>query len=458
MICKHHFIVILALASLATPAIAQSTNDSMATVYADSAANTAANNVGIAAREESSRMDRQFAEHFRQVDNQNFFDGWANVGMANLQRIGMANAALAACRKAAGGCNSRFVAPPGAHPGPAFIAGKLAKSPAEKQELAATAARALQNYGAYAARLGLPQQDMAGPMAFSLLVAMDVYHGKTPAISPALAQRVVAQARPLLANNGSIALASNAERLRSYEVNAIIGVYLYGEFVEGQRAGDGSRLARAKGLAAQQVKALTGLAPEQIAVTAGGIVQTGAKAPTVKSNGLELPSGGYVAHAATTTRFAGSGGALNPANAAALSQFNQLMQQRGGDTNDLAWASAGYFAVNYAILRGTELTQRQLAGAAQLARQRILQTDAGAQLDDRSRQQAYERFAVDSVKALSEFSDYVPGGRYSQDQYTASQGIKFHRDLARRRLEDMVAPASLNDLSMTPDGPVIGGQ
>lgn len=47
---------------------------------------------------------------------------------------------------------------------------------------------------------------------------------------------------------------------------------------------------------------------------------------------------------------------------------------------------------------------------------------------------------------------------YSQDQNTASQGIKFHREIAQRRLEDMVAPASLNDLGMTPDGPVIGGQ
>ena len=309
-----------------------------------------------------------------------------------------------------------------------------------------------------AARLGLPQNDMAGSSAFSLLVAMHVYNGKVPAIGPGVAQKTVAQARQMLANSGSVALSSNAERQRGYEVNAIIGVYLNNEFLEARRAGDESRLARAKSLAAQQVKALTGVAPEQIAITANGIVETGAKAPVAKSNGLELPSGGFVAHAATTTRFSGSGGALNPANAAALSQFNQLMRQRGGDTSDLAWASAGYFAVNYAILRGVELTPRQLAGAANLARQRILQTDAGARMDDRSRQQAYERLAVDSVKVLAEFRDYLPGGRYSQDQYTASQGIKFHREIARRSLENLVAPASLNDLGMTPDGPVISGQ
>jgi hypothetical protein len=404
---------------------------------------------GAANRDQTALRNRQDAET-RDADNRAFWGSWDSFNQRAMQRAiinaNQKKAALAACRRTAQGCTGRFT--PGAgNPGAAMIARELGKSPQEQARINALAVRHLATYRQVATHLGLPTNDIAGPMAYAFLTAMQVNTGQSPGITRPLTQIVVGQARQMIANNGGIALLDNAKRQEHAEALAINGAYLATEFTEAQRTNDAPRMARTKQLAAQVVRAITGVEPAALAVTSKGVVETGVKS-AAGSGGTVAP----VLNAASSTRFAPNGGApLDRQNAGLINQFNQLLRQRGGDPNDLGWGMAGSFAILYFIAQGVEVNNRQLAGTARFASQLFLSSNDGARSTDSDRQQIYERMAVDAMGAYEEFQRAQSSG----DTYIRNIHTNGARERARNSLRVALLPYSLSDFDLMPDGLVL---
>lgn len=387
---------------------------------------------GASTRDQHALERRQAAEQ-RQADNKEFYDKWDRINQQAMQRAiiraGQKKAALAACRKTAAGCTGRFT--PGAgHPGVAYIARELGKTPQEQLTIRELSTNYLATYNKVGSYLRLPANDLAGPMAYAFLTAMRVYKGESPAVSPALTQIVVGQAREMIANNGGIALMNSAQRHEHAEALAINGAYLASEFEEARRLNDAPRLTRAKRLAGQVVEQIVGARPEALAITNKGVVATGVNAP---ATGERV---GVTLNAATTTAFVwNNADIVDQNNMASVNQFNQLLRQRGGVPNDLAWGMAGSIAILLGLGEGVQFSNRQLAGTAETARRLML--EAGISGANRDRQQAYEKLVAIAMRHLSEEQRFGPG--------TSSTS-------ARYALGDILKPFYRQDFSMTPDG------
>jgi hypothetical protein len=401
---------------------------------------------GAAQRDQTALQNRQDAET-RAADNKAFYDSWDSFNQRAMQRAIMREreqkAALAACRRSAVGCTGQF-APAAGNPGVTFLSRELGKTPQEQAQVRALAAGYLGTYRQINGGLGLPANDIAGPMAYAFLISMRVHRGEAPTISRSLAQFVLGQARAMISNNGSIALLDNSNRQERAETLAINGVYLAAEFVDARRTNDVPRMNRAKKLAADVVRAITGVEPAAFAIKGNTVVATGVQSQAGTT------TGDPVLNAARTTRFTWDPAAtVNRNNSGLVNQFNQLVRQRGGDSSDLGWGAAGSIAIFYYLAQGVEMNNRQIAGTARTASQLFLESNEGARSTERDRQQAYERMAAEAMSLLAQIQSAQSSG---YDQFSQGNIIRGAKESARNSLRAYLSPYSLSDFDLTPDG------
>ena len=270
--------------------------------------------VPVHAQYTDSELYYRHQAEMREMQRQNWVDGWFQTSRAVMWEEANKRRALELCRKAPGGCHSRFTVEAGAPTGPALLAASFGGSAEAKQQATATATALLATYGQVAGALRLPRNDVAAPMAYCFLTAMLIYNATEPSLAAPLAQKVLTQTRSQLANDGGMALTNDTKRRERYEVLGIVGVYLNAEFRAATREQDAPRLTRLRRLAGAVVRELSAVAPEQLRVTATGVVASGAPAPAGTGRSPTV-----VLNATTTTRFAfDSGAMLNPRDRANL--------------------------------------------------------------------------------------------------------------------------------------------
>jgi hypothetical protein len=411
----------------------------------------------------NSAADELYYRHqaeTREMARQDWVASWARTNNAVMWEEFNKRKALEHCRKAPGGCHSRFSTRAGAPTGPGVLAASMTGSPEMKQQLTVTAAALLDTYRQVAITLGLPRNEVAAPMAYCFLTAMLIYNGQTPALTPRLLQRVTQQTRTQLANDGGMALTNDAGRRERSELLGIVGVYLNSEFRAATQASDAPRLTRLRRLAGSVVTGLAGVAPEQLTVTDAGVIASGRAAPPATTGG-DAPGPAAVLNPTTTTRFAfDSGAMLNPRDWVNLVEFDRIVRTNGGDVRDLAWGATTAFGIYYFLLRDVRLTPRQLRGTSALARRLLLESDAVAASTERDRQQAYEKMASNAMQTLNSYRQNEKeraannNNRLStvNNAYALNQVADAIRTSAASSIDALLSPASLRDFNMTADG------
>lgn len=274
-----------------------------------------------------------------------------------------------------------------------------ANTPELKQAVLQNADVSLKKFHDELRAKGMPANDYADGKALAFIISYEVYFGEKPSGAHlAFARKIAKTAYLKDAVFQSYNDLERQEKLETDEAMAMFAKTL-------KEKGDTSSVAQARVISKSILEKLWGNSIETILMTNNAFMHKGRK---IIEDGKAahlynydpnqaIPESGLLKNSEFRKEILGD-------HKQYLQQFYQIMAQKGGQKNDLAWCGTMVALANYYVLTKQELSPVQLKSAYDFVKKAVLNSPDVQAASDQTKQYACESMAIQSVSNYVSFS------------------------------------------------------